>query len=93
MSGVVYECTCGGCYPTYYVEIDKHLKVRPGERIGKSPLTFVKTKPSKENAVRDHFLNCNNIPSFEEFTILGNGNNKLLFKIIESLLIERDRPI
>ena len=70
VSGVVYKYTCGRCNSTYYGETDRHLKVRPGEHIGISPLTFKKTKPSKESAIRDHLSNCNNIPSFEEFTIL-----------------------
>ena len=38
-------------------------------------------------------LNCNNILSFEEFTILTNGNYKFDLEIKESLLIKRDRPI
>ena len=93
VSGVVYKYTCGRCNSTYYGETYRHLKVRSGEHIGISPLTFKKTKPSKESAIRDHLLNCNNIPSFEEFTILANGNNKFVLEIKESLLIKRDRPI
>ena len=93
VSGVVYKYTCGRCNSTYYGETDRHVKVRSGEHIGISPLTFKKTKPSKESAIRDHLLNCNNIASFEEFTILANGNNKFALEIKESLLIKRDRPI
>ena len=95
MSGVVYKYTCGRCNSTYYGEMDRHLKVRSEEHIGISPLTFKKTKPSKESAIRDHhhLLNCNNILSFEEFTILANGNNKFVPEIKECLLIKRDRPI
>ena len=74
VSGVVYKYTCGRCNSTYYGQTDRHL-VRSGEHTGISPLTFKKTKPSKESAIRDHLLNCNNIPSFEEFTILTSGNN------------------
>ena len=84
---------CGRCNSTYYGETDRHLKVRSGEHIGISPLTFKKTIPLKESAIRDHLLNCNNILSFEEFTILTNRNNKLDLEIKESLLIKRDRPI
>ena len=72
---------------------DIHLKVRSGEHIGISPLTFKKTKPSKESAIHDHLLNCNNLSSFEEFTILTHGNNKFDFEIKERLLIKRHRPI
>ena len=83
---------CGRCNSTYYGEMDMHLKVRSGEHIGMSPLTFKKTKPSTESAIRDRLLNCNNIPSFEEFTLLANGNNKFVLEITESLVIIRDRP-
>ena len=84
---------CGRCNSTYYGETDRHLKVKSGEDIGISPLTFKNTKPSKESTIHDHLLNCNNIPSFEEFTILTNGNNKFDVEIKESLLIKRDRSI
>ena len=63
------------------------------KNIGISPLTFKKTKPSEESAIREHFLNCNNISSFEEFTILTNKNKKFDLEIKEILLIKRDRPI
>ena len=93
VSGVVYKYTCGRCNSTYYGETDRHLKVRSGEHIGISPLTFKKTKPSKESAIRDHLSNCNNIPYFEEFIILTNGSNKFVLEIKESLLIKPDRHI
>ena len=91
--GVVYKYTCGRCNSTYYGQTDRRLKVRSGEHIGISPLTFKKTKPSKKSAIRDHLLKCNTMPSFEEFTILTNGSNKFDLEIKESLLIKRDRPI
>ena len=93
VSGVVYKYTCGRCNSTYYGEMDRHLKVRSGEHIGILPLTFKKTKPSKESAICDHLLNCNNVPSFEEFTILVNGNKKFMLEIKESLIVKQDWPI
>ena len=42
---------------------------------------------------RDHLLNCNNIPSFGDFTILAFGHHKYIFEIKESLLIKCDRPV
>ena len=56
-------------------------------------MTFKKTKPSQESAIRDHFLNCNNAPSFEELTILAIGNNNFFLELKESMLIKRDKPI
>ena len=93
VSGVVYKYTCGRCNSSYYSETDRHLKVRSGEYIGISPLTFRKVEPSKESAIRDHLLNCNNIPSLDEFAILAYGHHKYILEIKESLLINRDRPV
>ena len=60
--------------------------------VRKSPLTFRKVKPSKESAIRDHLLSCNNILSFDEFTILAYGH-KYILEIKKSLLVNRDRPV
>ena len=84
---------CGKCNSTYYDETNRHLNVWCRQHIRISPLTFEKTKQSKESAIRDHLLNCNNIPSFEEFTILANENKEFVVEIKEKLLIKRDRPI
>ena len=83
----------GRCNSNYYGKMNRHLKVMPGEHIRISSLASKKMKPSKESAICDHLLNCNNIPSFEDFTILTNGNNKFVLEINKSLLIKRDRPI
>ena len=93
VSGVVYKYTCGRWNSTYCSETDRHLKVGSEEHIGISPLTFKKTKPSKESTLRDYLLNWNSIATFEELTIFANGNNTFTLEIKESLLIKRDRPI
>ena len=90
VSRVVYKYTCDRCNSTYYGEMDRHFKVRSGEHIGISSLTFKKAKPSKESAIRDHLLNCNNIPSLEEFTILTNWNKKFDLEIKKSVVIKRE---
>ena len=90
---VVYQYTCGRCNSSYYSETDRHLKIRSGEHIGISPLTFKKTKPPKKSAILDHLINCNNIQSFDEFTVLPYGHHKYILEIKETLLIKRDRPI
>ena len=87
VSGVVYEYTCGRCNSSFYGETEKHLKIRSGEHIGISPLTFKKTKPSKESSIRHHILKFDNNPSFDEPTILAHGNKKYLFEI------KRDQPV
>ena len=94
MSGTVYKYTCGRYNSSYYGETDRHLKVRSAEHIGISPLTFRRVKPSKESTIRDHLLHCNNMPSFDEFTILAaHRNHKYILEIKESLLIKRDKPV
>ena len=52
----VYEYMCRRCNSSYYGETERQLKVRSGEHIGISRLTFKKTKPSKESSIRDHLL-------------------------------------
>ena len=81
VSGVVYKYACRSGRSSYYGETDRYLKVRSGEHIGMSPLTSKKLKPSRESAIRDHLLICNNVPSFDEFSILAHGNNKFAFEI------------
>lgn len=44
---------CGRCSSTYYVEMDRHLKVKSGEHIGILTMAFEKTKLSKEIAICD----------------------------------------
>ena len=81
---MVYEYRCGRWNSSYYSETERHLKVRSGEHIGITPLTFNKTKPSKESSIRDHLLERDNNPSFDEFTILARGNKNYLLEIKES---------
>ena len=69
------------------------MKIRSGEHIAILPLTFRKVKPSKDSAIRDRLLNCNNSHSFDELTILAYGHHKYILEIKESLLIKRDRPV
>ena len=45
---------------------------------------------SDVSAVRDHMLVCNNIVSFEDFSVLTNGTNDFRIKFQEILLIHRD---
>ena len=80
VSGVVYEYTSGSCNSYYYGETERHLKVRSGEHIGISPLTFKKRKPSKKKSIRDPYLQCDSNP-FDELTILAHGNKNSYLKL------------
>ena len=81
VSRMIYKYTCGRCNSSYYSETERHLKVKSGEHIGISPLIFTKVKLTKESGIRGHLLNCNNIPSFDEFAILAYGNSKYILEL------------
>ena len=91
MSCVVYKFQSGRCNVSYYGETDRHLRIRSGEHISISPLTFKKVKSSAESSIRDHLLFCTHDPSVDEFTILAQVT-KFLLDIKESLLIKHDKP-
>ena len=44
-------------------------------------------------AIEEHLLCSNYSPSFEDFSILARESNDFKQKIMESLLITRDKPI
>ena len=92
MSKVTHKYTCGRCNSSYYGETDRHLRVRAGEHICLSPLTFKICKPSKESVVRDHLLFCDNDLSFEEFSVPAKAFSKFSLDIKEILLIKRETP-
>ena len=46
-----------------------------------------------ESSIQGHLLECNNNPSFDEFSVLAHRNKKCLLKLKESLLIKCDKPV
>ena len=60
--------------------------------MGVSASTGKNIKSTKNSAVHDHMLICNNIVSFEDFSVLANGTNDFRIKLQESLLIHCDGP-
>ena len=91
ISGAVYKFQCGLYNESYYGGSNRQLDIRSGEHIGVSPLIGKKVKPSNNSAVCDHLLDCNFLPSFDNFSILAHENKKYLLEIKESLLIMRDK--
>ena len=93
--GLVYKRKCGGCNATYYGKTKCHFKVRICEHLGISHLTEKKVKidNNKLTAIQEHLLCCNYCPSFEDFSILTRESNDFKLKIMESLLITRDKSI
>ena len=60
--------------------LQRHFKVRVLEHIGVSARTGKNIKSTKNSAVRDHMLVCNNIVSFEDLSILPNRSNDFRIK-------------
>ena len=87
-----YKFQCSSCNATYYGQTKRHFKVRVSEHMGVSACTGKNIKYTKNSAVRDHMLVCNNIVSFEDFSVLANGTNDFRIKLQESPLIHRDGP-
>ena len=94
LSGRVYKYKCGGCNATYYGKTKRHSKVRTCEHLGISHLTGKKIKidNNKLTAIQEH-LCCNYSPSFENFSLLTKKSNDFKLKIMESLLIARDKSV
>ena len=87
-----YKFQCSSCNTTYYDKTKRQFKVHVSEHMGVSARTGKNIKSTKNSAVRDHMLVCNNIVSFEDFSVLANGTNDFRIKLQESLLIHRDGP-
>ena len=95
LSGLVYQYKCGGCNATYYGNTKRHFKVQICEHLDISYPTekMVKIDNNKLTAIQEHLLCCNYSPSFEDFSILTKESSDFKLKIMESLLITRDKPI
>ena len=91
-SFLCYKFQCSSCNANYYGKTKRHFKVRITEHMGVSTRTGKNIKSTKNSAVRDHMLVCNNTVSFEDFSVLANGTNDFRIKLQESLLIHRDWP-
>ena len=79
-SDVVYEFQCRLCNESRYGECIRHLNVKLGEHIGKSPLTRKQVKP-KNSSVADHLLLCNHSASDDDFSILTHENKNFLLEL------------
>ena len=95
VSGLVYKFKCGGCNATYYGKTKGHFKVQISEHLGISHITEKKVKidNNKLTEIQEYLLCCNYSLFFEDFSILTNESNDFKLKIMESLLIARDKPI
>ena len=62
------------------------------EHLGISALIGKRVKVDDDSTIKEHLLFCNRAPDFEDFSILATKNNDFKVKLMESLLINRDRP-
>ena len=85
-----YKFHCSSCNATYYGKTKRHFKVRLSKHMEISARTDKNIKSTENSTVRDHIVVCNNIVSFEDFSVLANGTNDFRIKLQESLLIHRD---
>ena len=93
VSGLVYKYKCGGCNATCYRKTKHHFKVQIFKRLGISRLKKVNIESNNLTAIREQLLCCNYSTSFEDFSILTRKSNDIKVKIMDSLLIARDRLI
>ena len=67
-----YKFQCSICNASFYGKTKRHQKVRVSGHMGVSTRTGKKIKSNKNAAVCDHILFCNNIVSYEDFSVLAN---------------------
>ena len=90
-SGIVYNFTCVGCNANYYGKTIRHFKVRACEHLRISPLTGESVSPGP-TAVSEHLKSCRCSPSLRSFKIITSESNDFKLTVMESLLIQRDKP-
>ena len=95
LSRLAYKYKYGGCHATHYGKTNRHFKVRICEHLRISHFTGkkIKTDSSKLMAIKEHLLYCSYFPSLEKFSILTIKSNDFKLKIMESLLIVRDKSV
>ena len=78
-----YRFQCSS-YNATYGKVKRHFKISVSEHMGVSARTGKNIKSTKNSAVLDHMLVCNNIIPFEDFSILANGSNDFRIKLQQS---------
>ena len=68
------------------------MDIRCGKHISVSPLTGKKVERSNKRPVPGHWLHCNYLLYFVNFSILAHKNKMYLLEVEESLPIMRNKP-
>ena len=79
---------CSSCNVPYYGKT-KHIILR---FVSRNIWESLHVKSTTNYTVHDHMLVCDNIVSFEDFSILTNCSNDFKINLQESLLIHCDGP-
>ena len=87
-----YKFQCCSYNATYNGKTKRHFQVRVSEHMGVSARTDKNIKSTKNSPVHDYMLACNNVVSFEDFSVLSNGTNDFMIKLQGSLLIHCNGP-
>ena len=63
------------------------------EHLGILALSAKRVKGGDDFPIKEHLLFCNDVPDFEDFSILTTNNNDFKVTLMESFLINRDHPL
>ena len=88
LSGLVYKYKCGDCNATYYGKTKFQ-----SPNLSTSHWKKLKIDKNKLMAIQEHHFCFNYSPSFEVFSILTRESNDFKLKIMENLLIARDKSV
>ena len=63
------------------------------EHLGILALSAKIVKGGDDSPIKEHVLFCDDLPDFENFSILTTNNNDFKVTLMESFLINRDHPL
>ena len=92
MSSVIYSFRCGCRTASYIGRTSRTLAVRAREHI---PKWLEMGRPGRcHSSISEHLLACTNCPPAprDRFTIVAQGRNQRVLRILEALFIKRDQP-
>ena len=92
-SSLIYKFSCCGCNATYLGATTRHLKTRISEHLGVSHRTNAIISNPNFSAIREHSHNSGHPLHPNDFKIFYNVLNKNDIYIIESILINLNKPL
>ena len=93
LSSVVYKYSCARCASgTYVGSTIRATHMRIAEHRGRSYRTGELLQNPHKSSIRDHVLKCCKTVSTSDFSILAQEKNEVHLRIVESLIIHREKP-